>query len=50
MTKKNPPQVAIIGAGLGGIAIAMNLQRAGIASFTVFDKLAGPGGVWWANT
>jgi cation diffusion facilitator CzcD-associated flavoprotein CzcO len=50
MTKKNPPRVAIVGAGLGGIAMAVNLKRAGITSFTVFDKLDGPGGVWWANT
>jgi cation diffusion facilitator CzcD-associated flavoprotein CzcO len=42
--------VAIIGAGLGGIATAVRLRRAGIHTFTVFEKADGPGGVWWQNT
>jgi cation diffusion facilitator CzcD-associated flavoprotein CzcO len=44
------PQIAIIGAGLGGIAAAVNLKRAGIESFTIFEQSAGPGGTWWDNT
>ena len=44
------PAVAIIGAGLGGIATAANLARAGFVNFTVYEKAAGPGGVWWHNT
>lgn len=48
MTRSNV-RVAIIGAGLGGIAAAVRLKRAGIDSFTVFEKAAGPGGVWWHN-
>jgi cation diffusion facilitator CzcD-associated flavoprotein CzcO len=44
------PSVAIIGAGLGGIAAAVNLTRAGITSFTIFEQSAGPGGTWWDNT
>jgi cation diffusion facilitator CzcD-associated flavoprotein CzcO len=43
-------RVAIIGAGLGGVATAVRLHQAGINSFTVFDRNAGPGGVWWQNT
>lgn len=42
-------RVAIIGAGLGGIAAAVRLKRSGITSFTVFEKADGPGGVWWHN-
>ena len=43
-------RVAIIGAGLGGVAAAVSLKRAAIDTFTVFEKAAGPGGVWWQNT
>ena len=44
------PYIAIIGAGLGGIAAAVNLKRAGIETFTIFEQSAGPGGTWWDNT
>lgn len=43
-----PPSVAVIGAGFGGIAAAVELRRAGIP-FTVFERSAGPGGTWWDN-
>ena len=49
-TQATTPTVAIIGAGLGGIAAAVNLKRAGIESFTIFEQSAGPGGTWWDNT
>ena len=42
--------VAIIGAGLGGIAAAVHLKRIGVTSFTIFEQSAGPGGTWWDNT
>lgn len=41
--------VAIIGAGLGGIGLAVRLKKAGIDDFTVFERSSGPGGVWHAN-
>jgi cation diffusion facilitator CzcD-associated flavoprotein CzcO len=41
--------VAIIGAGLGGIATAANLKRRGFNDFTVYEKSSGPGGTWWDN-
>src|SRR6185312_7101775 len=41
--------VGIVGAGLAGVCLAAKLKRAG-HEFTVFEKYAGPGGVWWANT
>jgi cation diffusion facilitator CzcD-associated flavoprotein CzcO len=43
------PQVAIVGAGFAGIATAVKLTKAGIDTFTVFEKSEGPGGTWWDN-
>jgi cation diffusion facilitator CzcD-associated flavoprotein CzcO len=43
------PRVAIIGAGLGGIATAVKLKQAGIEDFVVFEQSPAPGGVWWEN-
>lgn len=43
-------RVAIIGAGLGGLAAGVNLKRAGISDITIFEQSAGPGGTWWDNT
>jgi cation diffusion facilitator CzcD-associated flavoprotein CzcO len=42
--------VIIVGAGVGGIATAVKLKRAGFEDFTVIEQLDGPGGTWWANT
>jgi cation diffusion facilitator CzcD-associated flavoprotein CzcO/acetyl esterase/lipase len=44
------PTVAIIGAGFGGIGLGISLRRAGIDSFTIFEKADGVGGVWRDNT
>ena len=44
------PRIAIIGAGFGGIGLGMALKRAGIDSFTIFEKADGIGGVWRDNT
>ncbi len=43
------PRVAVVGGGFAGIATAVKLKRAGIASFTVFEQSDGPGGTWWDN-
>ena len=40
---KGPPHVAIIGAGIGGLAAAMRLAHSG-AQVTVFERHAAPGG------
>jgi cation diffusion facilitator CzcD-associated flavoprotein CzcO/acetyl esterase/lipase len=45
-----PPRIAIIGAGFGGVGLGMVLKRAGIDSFTLFEKADGIGGVWRDNT
>ena len=44
------PRVAIIGAGFGGVGLGITLRRAGIDSFTIFEKDAEIGGVWRDNT
>jgi cation diffusion facilitator CzcD-associated flavoprotein CzcO len=46
---KGGPSVAIIGAGLGGVGLAVHLKRAGLTNFEVFDGAEGPGGTWWHN-
>ncbi|MDH2424327.1 NAD(P)/FAD-dependent oxidoreductase [Sphaerisporangium sp. TRM90804] len=43
------PSVAVIGAGFGGLCMAIRLQRAGV-SYTVFEKAGGVGGTWRDNT
>lgn len=40
----------IVGAGLGGLAIALELRRAGIDDFVIVEKAADVGGVWRENT
>lgn len=42
--------VGIIGAGPGGLALAIFLRRAGFTEFTVFDREDGVGGTWRINT
>ncbi len=43
------PSVVIIGAGFGGLGMALELQRAGIESYTILEKAADLGGVWREN-
>lgn len=40
--------VVIIGAGLGGIAAAIQLDRLGIP-YTIIERQEGVGGTWWVN-
>ncbi|MFG1610574.1 flavin-containing monooxygenase [Actinoplanes sp. NPDC049265] len=42
-------RVAIIGAGLGGIAAAVKLKKSTSAEITVFEQSAGVGGTWYDN-
>ena len=44
----SPLSVAIIGAGLSGIALAVYLKQAGI-DFVIHEKNDGPGGTWYDN-
>lgn len=43
-------EVAIIGAGFSGIAMARALQGAGVENYRVFEKAAAAGGTWRDNT
>lgn len=46
---KGSPSVTIVGAGFGGIAAAVKLTRAGITTFTIYEKSEGIGGTWRDN-
>lgn len=43
------PSVAIIGAGLSGLAMGMALQDAGMPDFTIYEKADDVGGTWREN-
>jgi cation diffusion facilitator CzcD-associated flavoprotein CzcO len=42
--------VAIVGSGFAGIAAAVKLRKAGIQSFTIYEKSLDIGGTWRDNT
>jgi cation diffusion facilitator CzcD-associated flavoprotein CzcO len=44
------PVIAIIGSGFGGLGMGYYLKKAGIESFTIFEKAEELGGVWRENT
>ncbi|MFQ6395467.1 flavin-containing monooxygenase [Nocardia sp. KC 131] len=48
--KSSTPRTAIIGAGFGGLAAAMELDRNGLGDYTVFERGDSVGGVWRANS
>jgi cation diffusion facilitator CzcD-associated flavoprotein CzcO len=43
-------EVAIIGAGLGGLGMAIALRRAGITDFVLLERADDIGGTWRDNT
>jgi cation diffusion facilitator CzcD-associated flavoprotein CzcO len=43
-------EVAIVGAGFGGIATAIELKRHGITDITILDKAPDLGGTWFYNS
>jgi len=43
-------RVVVVGAGFGGLGMAVALRQAGIGDFLVVDKGDGPGGTWRDNT
>ena len=50
MAQRRTLKVAIIGAGMSGLCMAIKLQDAGINSFTIFEKADEVGGTWRDNT
>jgi cation diffusion facilitator CzcD-associated flavoprotein CzcO len=45
----NHHEVVIMGAGMSGLCMAMQLKAAGQHDFVVLEKSAGLGGTWWDN-
>jgi cation diffusion facilitator CzcD-associated flavoprotein CzcO len=43
-------EVAVLGAGFGGLAVAHRLARSGIDDLVIFERGDGVGGTWRANT
>ena len=43
-------EVAIVGAGFGGIAAAIELKRHGIGDITILDRAPDLGGTWFYNS
>ena len=41
--------MAILGAGVSGLCMGIQLKKAGIESFTIFEKSERVGGTWWEN-
>jgi cation diffusion facilitator CzcD-associated flavoprotein CzcO len=44
------PRIAIVGAGMSGIAAVVKLRKAGYTDLTVFEKTDRVGGTWRENT
>ncbi|GAA0256908.1 NAD(P)/FAD-dependent oxidoreductase [Saccharothrix mutabilis subsp. mutabilis] len=42
--------MVVVGAGFGGLGVALSLHRAGFRRFTVLERADGVGGVWRDNT
>jgi cation diffusion facilitator CzcD-associated flavoprotein CzcO len=47
---RSEPRFAVIGAGMSGILAAIELERAGLRDFIVYEKADRPGGTWRENT
>jgi cation diffusion facilitator CzcD-associated flavoprotein CzcO len=43
-------EVAIVGAGFGGLGMAINLERAGRRDYVLLERAPDVGGTWWANS
>jgi cation diffusion facilitator CzcD-associated flavoprotein CzcO/acetyl esterase/lipase len=42
--------IVILGAGMSGLCMAIQLQKAGLHNFVILEKQPGLGGTWWDNT
>jgi cation diffusion facilitator CzcD-associated flavoprotein CzcO len=47
---RSPVRVAILGAGMSGICMAIQLKRKGIEDFVILEKAESTGGTWRENT
>ncbi|GFG93920.1 flavin-containing monooxygenase [Mycobacterium bourgelatii] len=48
--RRRSPRVAIIGAGFGGLGVAVALRRRGIGDLVIIEAADGVGGTWRRNT
>ncbi len=48
--QKQNLEIAIIGAGISGLCMAINLRKVGITTFKIFEKADNVGGTWHDNT
>ena len=42
-------EIVILGAGMSGLCMAIQLQKAGMHNFVILEKQPGLGGTWWDN-
>ncbi|WP_445398302.1 flavin-containing monooxygenase [Streptomyces sp. LE64] len=47
--RREKARIAIVGAGVSGICLAVKLKQAGIDDFVVYDRAEAVGGVWREN-
>ena len=45
----NDPRIVILGAGMSGVCMGIQLKRARIDSFVIVERSPGVGGTWWDN-
>ncbi|WP_417451759.1 flavin-containing monooxygenase [Kordiimonas sp.] len=50
LQRDKAPSIAIIGAGLSGLCMAIRLKENGFSNFTIFEKAGDVGGTWRENT
>ncbi|KAK4053089.1 FAD/NAD(P)-binding domain-containing protein [Microbotryomycetes sp. JL201] len=43
------PEIVIVGAGLSGVTLGLELRKKGITSFTIYEKNKDVGGTWYQN-
>ncbi|KAL1407909.1 hypothetical protein Q8F55_007345 [Vanrija albida] len=43
------PSIVIIGAGVGGLSMALELDKRGLTNWTIYEKASGVGGTWYVN-
>lgn len=47
--RRKQPAIVIVGAGVGGICMAVRLRQAGFTDITILEKAGEPGGTWHHN-
>src|SRR5215207_8492424 len=50
VNERHVHEVAIVGAGFGGLGMAIRLKQQGIEDFVLLERGADVGGTWWSNS